>query len=557
MQFIVAPAAAEGGGCRGWRDGGGRFWLPCHGMCGGGQHPGRRACHNGPMRVAYLDCFAGISGDMFLGALLDAGVELAVLERATAAMGLGASLRVRTVDRSGISATKVDVIRDGRLAEESGRDEQVTHAHQHQAKAQHLHRGGHDHDHETEAGLRGGQAPGGAALPGLEPGHTHEPGHTQPHEHGHTHEHGRSLTEIRRLIGESSLAEAVKARATRTFELLGQSEAKIHNVPVDDIHFHEVGAVDAIVDLVAASAGIEALNEAARRETGEALAWHCSPLNVGGGMVECAHGTFPVPAPATADLLRGMPTYSAHVQQELVTPTGAALVRALAPEFGQQPAMRVERIGYGAGGRDPKGFPNVLRLLIGETGETAGTAVMAATDLAGGTVTGSSAGTGASGAGQARRFGGERTPVVVLETALDDSSPQVLAHVMEQALAKGALDAMSTAVGMKKGRQGTLLTLLCAPADADALELLLLRETSTLGVRRREEQRSCLGRSHVTVETALGPIRVKVGELRGETLNAQPEFDDCRMAAAQHGVPVKRVMQGAMVAYAGLAKGEA
>ena len=323
--------------------------------------------------------------------------------------------------------------------------------------------------------------------------------------------------------------------AIRAFELLGASEAKIHNVPIDAIHFHEVGAVDAIVDIVAACAGIQALNDEALRETGESLAWYCSPMNVGGGMVDCAHGTFPVPAPATADLLRGLPTYSAHIQQELVTPTGAALVRAIAPWFGQQPAMRVERIGYGAGGRDPERFPNVLRLSLGEATQS---------------------GTGRDPAERkeapaAVSAGSDRaTAVTVLETALDDSSPQVLAHVMELALARGALDAMTTAVGMKKGRQGTLLTLLCNAADEEAIDELLLRETRTLGVRRRTEERSCLDRASVAVETKFGSIRVKVGTLAGEELNAQPEFEDCRAAATRLGVPVKRVVEGAVAAYA-------
>ena len=475
------------------------------------------------MRVAYLECFAGISGDMFLGALLDAGVERSVLEQATAAMELGASLSIRTVDRSGITATKVDVIQGGRLADD-GPAEQVKHTHQHQTKTQHLHKGGHDHSHHHEpaAGLHTEQA--------------HSQESAEGDGHAHSHEHGRSLTVIRELIRKSGLAEAVKARAIRTFEVLGGSEAKIHNVPIDEIHFHEVGAVDAIVDIVAASAGIEALNEAALRETGEPLAWYCSPLNVGGGMVQCAHGTFPVPAPATADLLRGMPTYSAHVQQELVTPTGAALVRALAPMFGQQPAMRVEQIGYGAGGRDPKGFPNVLRLSLGMSSgartnsETSGSFQ-------------------ASGESQSNPGDGLQT-VTVLETALDDCNPQIVAHVMEMALAQGALDAMTTAVGMKKGRQGTLLTVLCQEGDAARLEQLLLRETSTLGVRRRQESRSCLERSHVAVETGFGTVRVKVGSKAGEELHVQPEFEDCRAAAADRQVPVKRVMESAMAAYA-------
>ncbi len=485
------------------------------------------------MRVAYLECFAGISGDMFLGALLDAGVERSVLDEATAALGLGASLRVRTVDRSGITATKVDVIKDGRPAEESGRDEQVEHTHQHQPKSQHLHKGGHDHHHhEQEVAFHEAHS--------HEPGHSHSHEHADSHEHGHSHEHGRSLTVIRELIRGAALAEPVKGMAIRAFELLGVSEAKIHNVPVDAIHFHEVGAVDAIVDMVAACAGMQALNDEAMRETGEALAWHCSPLNVGGGMVDCAHGRFPVPAPATADLLRGLPTYSAHVQQELVTPTGAALVRALAPAFGQQPAMRVERIGYGAGGRDPKGFPNVLRLSIGEGMASGGAGSFADAER----------GRTKSSAPASTSMLGDRTAVTVLETAIDDSSPQVLAHVMELALARGALDAMSTAVGMKKGRQGTLLTLLCNAGDAAALEELLLRETSTLGVRRHEEERSCLERTSVAVGTEFGLIRVKVGMLGEERLNAQPEFEDCRSAAAQHGVPVKRVVEGAISAYA-------
>ena len=465
------------------------------------------------MRVAYLECFAGISGDMFLGALLDAGVERGVLEQAAAALELGASLAIRKVDRSGITATKVDVMKGGRLAEDEGPAEQVQHTHQHQVKTQHLHKGGHDHPHPEPA----------AALQGAGP------------EHSHAHEHGRSLTVIRELIRKSALAEAVKARAIRTFEVLGASEAKIHNVPVDEIHFHEVGAVDAIVDIVAASAGIEALNEAALRETGEALAWHCSPLNVGGGMVQCAHGTFPVPAPATADLLRGLPTYSAHVEQELVTPTGAALIRALVPAFGQQPAMRVEQIGYGAGGRDPKGFPNVLRLSLGMSEG-------AATDMV------ANGKQQMSGVPQGSNEAGLQT-VTVLETALDDCSPQILAYVMEKALAEGALDAMTTAVGMKKGRQGTLLTVLCQPEDATKLEGMLLRETSTLGVRRRQESRSCLERSQVAVETAFGPIRVKVGRKTGEDFNVQAEFEDCRAAAVKNKVPVKRVIESAIVAY--------
>jgi uncharacterized protein (TIGR00299 family) protein len=318
----------------------------------------------------------------------------------------------------------------------------------------------------------------------------------------------------------------VKHTAIRAFELLGASEAKIHNVPVDEIHFHEVGAVDAIVDIVAASAGIHHL---------QIGAWYCSPINVGSGTLVCAHGTFPVPAPATADLLRGMPTYSAHVQKELVTPTGAALLRTLDPIFGSQPAMRVDRIGYGAGTRNPRDFPNVLRLNIGESSDSAAPPPPRA---------------GHNPAASANhRHEHTSATVTVLETALDDLSPQVLAYVAETALSRGALDVMLTPVIMKKGRPGTLLTILCNPSDSPTLERLILTETSTLGVRIRQDQRSCLDRSHATVATAYGDIRIKIGSLAGETLNVAPEFEDCRAAAARHQVAVKQVQQAAIAAH--------
>ena len=425
------------------------------------------------MRIAYLECFAGISGDMFLGALLDAGVPVEVLQSAVQSLNLNASLSIGKADRSGISAVKVQVLEGGKVAEEAG------HAHT------------HDHHHHHDDGHT----------------HSHSHSHGEHHQHDekkHSHTHGRSLTAIKELIESSKLADAVKRTTIQAFELLGASEAKIHNVDIEKIHFHEVGAVDAIVDIVAASAGIHALG---------VDAWYCSPLNVGGGMVDCAHGRFPVPAPATADLLRGLPTYSAHVQKELVTPTGAALVRAIAPTFGTQPAMRVEKIGYGAGSRNPKDFPNVLRLSVGESADAT------------------------------------HSSVAVLETALDDLSPQILAHVTERALALGALDVMSTAVQMKKGRLGTLITILADEAKVALLEDLLLRETSTLGIRIHHERRSCLDRTHVAVDTPYGQIRIKLGSRSGEIFNAAPEFEDCRAAAATHSVPVKLVQQVAVAAY--------
>jgi len=432
------------------------------------------------MRIAYLDCFAGISGDMFLGALVDAGVDPQILHQTTAALNLNATLKIERVDRSGISATKIQVYEGEHLAEKIA-------PHSHEAEnPDHAHQQTHTHQHHPKTQ------------------HQHKAGHTSDHDHNHEHTHGRSLTVIRDLINAATLSPAVKQTAIHAFELLGASEAKIHNVPIEKIHFHEVGAVDAIVDIVAASAGIHSL---------AIDKWFCSPLNVGGGMVDCAHGRFPVPAPATADLLRGIPTYSAHIEKELVTPTGAALIRTLNPAFGPQPAMRVQQIGYGAGTRNPKDFPNVLRLSIGDTADATHSAV------------------------------------AVLETAIDDLSPQILAHVTERALALGALDVMSTAVQMKKGRLGTLLTILADDATVPALENLLLRETSTLGVRIHHERRSCLDRTHTTVTTPYGEIRIKIGSRNNETYNAAPEFEDCRTAATKHNVPVKQVQQAAIAAY--------
>jgi hypothetical protein len=420
------------------------------------------------MRFAYLECFAGASGDMFQGALLDAGVPPTVLEDAVRALNIGASLRIERVDRSGIAATKVHVLDHGHAINE---------AHEHNHAQDHGH--AHTHHHEQN--------------------HSHDP--------NPTHTHGRSLTEIRKLISSAPLNARVRQLAIHTFELLGAAEAKIHNVAIDNIHFHEVGAVDAIVDIVACSAGIVHL---------DVSCWHSSPLNVGGGMVDCAHGRFPVPAPATAELLRGMPTYSAHIEKELLTPTGAALLRAIEPTFGPQPAMRIDRIGYGAGTRNPVGFPNVLRLTLGES--TA--AQLTATHLT--------------------------DDVIVLETALDDCSPQLLAFAAERALALGALDVMLAPVQMKKGRPGTLLTLLCSPGTEQTFADLLFRETSTLGIRTRRESRLLLAREILTVDTPFGPIRVKRAGSHNETRNLAPEFEDCRAAAEKHNVPLKDVQHAAL-----------
>ena len=425
------------------------------------------------MRIGYLECFAGISGDMLLGALVDVGVSTELLRQTAESLRVEAQLAVGSVDRSGIRSTKVNVQVGTELAEaaEHHQPDRFAQVHEHH----HEHNHGHEHSHE--------------------------------HHHEHAHGHGRSWGEIRELIGGAPLREDARALALRAFGVLAEAEGRIHGVPVEQVHFHEVGGVDAIVDIVCGATGLCSLN---------VDRWHASAVNVGSGHVHCAHGRFPVPAPATAELLKGIPTYAAGPKRELTTPTGAALLRALGCTFGEAPLMAAEAIGYGAGTANPEGFPNVLRLTVGESADAP-----------------------------------KRDRVVVLECAVDDASPQVVAHAMELALENGALDAMASAVTMKKGRLGTLLTVLTKPEDAAAIEGLLFRETTTLGIRRRTDERVILDRSFVTVETAYGLIRVKVGSLGGERRNAMPEYEDCRRAAREHGVALKLVMEAALVAFAG------
>src|SRR5258707_11209939 len=304
------------------------------------------------MRIAYLECFSGISGDMFLGALLDAGVPPEVFTRTVEALGVDARLEISRVDRSGISATKLDVIAAGEKElprEEFWEQESRSHGHAHEPEPASVHSHSSDRAHSHSH-----QQP-----------HAHSHSHDRQHEHGAAHPHShRGLKEIRQIINAAAISQSAKDRAIRIFEALGAAEAEVHNTDIEKIHFHEVGAIDAIVDIVCASVGSEALG---------VDEWICSPLNVGGGTVKCAHGTFPIPAPATLDLLKHAPIYSGEIQKELVTPTGAAIVHVLASRFGQFPTMRTDKIGYGAGSRNFKNFPNVVRLTVGETADESAT----------------------------------------------------------------------------------------------------------------------------------------------------------------------------------------
>jgi len=449
------------------------------------------------MRIAYLDCFSGISGDMFLGALVEAGVSPKLLEDTVAALDIGARLEISRVVRSGISATKVDVYSHGEkdlprevFWEQGGHSDSHDHSHDHE----HGHSHGHTHSHgQREADARQHESSEQSSRAGVPA----------------PHEHGRGLNEIRQIIGKASISETAKATSIRIFEALGAAEAKIHSTSIEKVHFHEVGAVDAMVDIVCAAVGAEALG---------VDEWVCSPLNVGGGTVKCAHGTLPVPAPATLELLKEAPVYSSGPQVELVTPTGAAIVKTLASRFSQFPTMKIEQSGYGAGTRDFPGHPNVVRLTIGQS----------AAKTAAGT---------------------SQETITVLEANLDDLSPQVLAYTMEQLLAAGALDVFSVPVQMKKGRPGAVLTVLSKPEDADRLSKLIFAETTTLGVRRREEMRQVLARRWETVETPWGPVRIKIASMNGTISNYAPEYEDCRAVAEKHHVPLRTVMQEAMRKY--------
>jgi len=456
------------------------------------------------MRIAYLDCFSGMSGDMFLGALIDAGVPAKLFEDAVAALDIGARLEISRVSRAGITATKVDVFVHGEkeLPREVFLEQQSRRKHEHEQDHAHDHDRGHKHapehvelrEHNFSQSAHEGTRAGAPA----------------PHEHeSHEHSHGRGLKEIREIIGKSGIDEAAKRTALAMFEALGKAEAKIHNNDIEKVHFHEVGAVDAMVDITCSAVGAHALG---------VDEFVCSPLNVGGGTVKCAHGVLPVPVPATVELLQGAPVYSSGIQVELVTPTGAAIVKTLVKRYASFPAMTIEKSGYGAGSRDFSGHANVVRLTIGESQPV----------LAQNT---------------------SQETIAVLEANLDDLNPQVFGYVVERLLEAGALDTFALPVQMKKNRPGMLLTVLAKPEDAARLTQIIFMETSTLGVRRREEQRQTLARKWITVGTRWGDVRLKIGSLNGTVTNYAPEYEDCKKIAAEHHVPLKSVMNEAMEAY--------
>jgi len=403
------------------------------------------------MRAVYFDCFAGVSGDMIIGALIDLGADFESLSSQLTSLGLkGYELTKRQVKRNGIAAVKFDVEIDQR---------------------------------------------------------------EQP---------SRKLADVCKIISESALSDRVKTLSVRVFERLAEAEARVHGTTPDNVHFHEVGAVDSIIDTVGAMIGFELLG---------VERFFCSPLRLGIGFVETEHGRLPVPAPATAQLLKHAPVYSGDIDGEFVTPTGAAIVTTLCEKFGAMPLMTVDRVGYGAGTRDPKGFPNALRVFVGELEkQTNRSAVLSSSS--------------------------QVETLTIIETNIDDMNPQAYSFVMERAFELGALDVFMVPAQMKKDRPGVLLTVLSKPEMADAIIDTLLIQTTTLGVRYYAAQRRTLERVIETIDTEYGRVRIKVARDGARTLHFQPEYDDCARLAVESGAPLLEVQAAANAAYRNKLKAE-
>lgn len=438
-------------------------------------------------RLMLFDAFNGVAGDMILGAMIDLGLPLEHLKAQLATLEIGEfDLTARKTLRHGILGTdfRVEIERSGESSSDvSGGHEAEAPLSGHLHSHEHGHRHGHAHDD-----------PGGP-----------EPEHAPARHEAHSHEHGlhRSHREIRTLIEESRLEPAVRERALAIFARLAEAEAKVHGMPVDDVHFHEVGAVDSIVDIVGAAIGFHFFDIAE---------FHTLPLNLGGGSVTFSHGTWPVPAPATAELVKGFKVRMSKIEAELTTPTGAAIVTTLAEPKGDLPDFELIGTGFGAGDREFEAIPNMLRLVLGERAE------MGSISLSSNHVT-------------------ER--VELLEANIDDMDPEMFGYFMEAALDGGALDVFFVPAQMKKNRPGQLLTVLCRPQERDRMLDLLFRETTTLGVRISSVDRAVLEREIVPVESQFGTVRCKISRRQGEIVDVSPEFDDLKRIAGQSGLPLK------------------
>jgi pyridinium-3,5-bisthiocarboxylic acid mononucleotide nickel chelatase len=441
------------------------------------------------MKTLYLDVFSGLSGDMFIGALLDLGVDFRQLEYGLAKLNLdGYRLEHRRAAKHGIEGVKFDVL----LSDHAPRTTHHEHSHSH---------GPGDHAHA----------------------HSHGPGDCD-----HAHDGSRNFAQIKALIRASTLSDWVKDKSLAVFQRIAVAEGKIHGMPPEEVHFHEVGAVDSIVDIVGGCLALELLGKPRVLASG---------VVEGTGWVRCAHGRMPLPAPATLEILgaRGVAISQCEEPRELLTPTGAALLAEFAEGFGPMSGLVAERVGYGVGTRDNDTRPNVVRAALGEV-QNAKSKMQNAAPAA----------VVANEAAAVEAHDWDTDTVAVLETNLDDINAEILGAFVERALGEGALDVFHTPIQMKKNRPGVLLTVLCAAADADKFAALLLRETSAFGVRRTLAERRKLKREFLTVKLPQGEVSVKLGKLDGAVVQVAPEFESCKQLAAKASLPLKQVYEAAL-----------
>lgn len=478
------------------------------------------------MRILFLDCFSGISGDMTVGALCDLGVNPSTFEWELSKLDIGDfHMHFDRQQRQGITGIKFGIHEGSTHSHEcehshdheehGAHHEGHTHSHSHGDHCCHGHsHGEHDHHHEGQGHSHGEHTHSHGA-------HHHHDEHTHCHgdhhhhgEHDHDHEHGRSYAEIRALVEKSDLSPFVKKHTLSIFHRIAVAEGRIHGQPPESVTFHEVGALDSIADIICACVGIEAL---------KIEAVHVSPIFDGRGWVTCAHGKYPVPAMATLEILKGIPLGQIDEPYEFITPTGAAILAEFGASFGTMPAMRIEKLGYGIGTRIHPSRPNVLRAIVGEV----------------------------EAAEKSGRY--ERDTVVRLETNLDDLSPELTAATLNTLLAAGALDVFLTPVQMKKGRPGTQLTLLCEEGALAPLADLLFRETTAFGVRIDRLERWKLARRFETVATPHGEVTIKIGSRskdgEDEIVQIAPEFESCRAVSQKSGQPLRSVYEAALAAY--------
>ena len=460
------------------------------------------------MKTLYLDICSGLSGDMLIGALLDLGVDFARIERELRKLQLhGYHLHAERRQKSQVEGVKFDVHLDEAHLHTGEPAGGLRHSHtHHHGEHEHEHEHGHHHDEDA---------------------HVHdEHGHEHSHGHGHEHRHeasvpspeptpaeNRDFGQIRELIQRSALSDWVKQRSIAVFQRVAVAEGKIHGKPPEQVHFHEVGAIDSIVDIVGACIALELLGKP-RVLSG--------PVVDGTGWVRCAHGRFPVPTPATLEILgaRGVAVSQCDEPHELLTPTGAALLAEFAESFGPMTGLEIEKIGYGLGTRENKTRPNLTRAILAQSASAANSSTTGPHDW-------------------------EIDTISVLEANIDDCSGEILGHFMERALSAGALDVFHTPIQMKKNRPGVLLTVLCAPDQADEFTAMLLTETSSFGVRRGATERRKLRRKFVNLKTPYGEVQVKLGELDGKLTQVAPEFESCKSLAAAANVPISTVYRAA------------